>query len=119
MKDFFKSFQRSFRRKKKMEITPPAQRQSARKQSLAVVQVGVVNHAPLVLPTEVRSQTWSGRGGSPPPLRGVRRSGGEERHPGRRFTVTENLESAWSRGVTGGGAGGGARGSGHGKGEKK
>ena len=111
MKDFFKSFQRSFRRKKKLEITPPAQKQSVRKQSLAVAQVGVVNPTP---PTEVRSRTWSSRGGSPPPLRGTRGSG-EERHPGRRFTVTENLESAWSRG----GSVGGARGSGHRKGEKK
>lgn len=102
MKDFFKSFQRSFRRKKKQE--PPqatAQKQKARKQSLAPTQVGGAGLATAAPPVETRRRTWANKGGSPPPLRSNSMRG-EERHPGRRFTVTEDMDSAWMMGGAGG-----------------
>ena len=104
MKDFFKSLQRSFRRKKKSESSNP---------TVPANQGGVANgHAPVIPPpTEIRSRTWSNRGGSPLPSRANSlHRGDQERHPGRRFTVTEDLESAWTRKGDGGGAKGGAKG---------
>ena len=98
MRDFFKSFQRSFRRRKKGES-------GSGKESMMITQGGGANPAPVIPPAEVRRRTWSNRGGSPPPMRSssLRR---EEKHPGRRFTVMEDMESAWiagEAGVTGGG----------------
>lgn len=99
MRDFFKSVQRSFRRKKKVE--PSTTTLATNTESVTVGQGGV---APMTPPTEVRSRTWSNRRGSPLPARANSLHRGEESHPGRRFTVTEDMESAWKMG--GGGEGG-------------
>lgn len=91
MKDFFKSVQKSFRRKKK-DCTP----EKSRKESLAPTQVGGTGVHPLAANAK-KSKTWSNRRFSPPP-RTTNAVRGEEHHPGRRFTVTEDLKSAWTRG---------------------
>ncbi len=97
MKDFFKSFQKSFRRKKK-EIP-----QKTRKESLAPTQVGGQGFnllSPSNISNRNKSKTWSTNRHSPPPVRVTGMRG--ENHPGRRFTVTEGLRSAWTRGGHGG-----------------
>ena len=106
MKDIFKSFQRTFSRRKKQKDPPPpttatlsaSSNQKPRKQSLAPSQVGLT---PPDGQPEGRRRTWSNKGGSPPPLRSNSMRG-EERHPGRRFTVTEDMKSAWMMGGAGG-----------------
>lgn len=94
MKDILKSFQRSFKRKKKQDPAPSSQKQQTRKPSLAPTQVGGAGLVPVTPRTDSRRRTYSNKGGSPPPLR-ANSMRGEERHPGRRFTVTEDMESAW------------------------
>ncbi len=97
VKDFFKSFQKSFRRKKK-DIP-----QKTRKESLAPTQVGGQGFnllSPSNISNRNKSKTWSTNRHSPPPVRATGTRG--ENHPGRRFTVTEDLRSAWTRGGHGG-----------------
>ena len=115
MKDFFKSLQRSFRRKKKSDpMVKASPATTAATTTIANNKVGVASLAPVIPPTaaaaEVRSRTWSSRRGSPLPVRANSVHRGEERHPGRRFTVTEDLESAWTRKEGGVAIGGVARG---------
>ncbi len=93
MKDFFKSFQKSFRRKKK-DIP-----QKTRKESLAPTPVGGQGFnllSPSNISNRNKSKTWSTNRHCPPPVRATGTRG--ENHPGRRFTVTEDLKSAWTRG---------------------
>lgn len=107
MKDLFKSFQRSFKRKKRTESAssqPPKER--TKKESLAPTQVGGAGLIPVTPPTKPKRRTWSNRGDSPPPTPRSNSLRGEERHPGRRFTVTEDMKSAWIRGGAGGGVAG-------------
>ena len=115
MKDFFKSLQKSFRRKKKPSISstspPPQEEKKTKKSSLVPTRVGGAEQedtdAPPTGTNESKGKTWSSsslsRGSTGVRFRGSSSNhGGGEHHPGRRFTVTEDMTSAWSRGGEGG-----------------
>ena len=94
MRDFFKSLQRSFRRKKK-DIA--ISNQKVRKESLAPTQVGGTGLNAGAAHVEPWRKTWSSHRMAPV-LTKANSLRGEEHHPGRRFTVTEDMNSAWMRG---------------------
>ena len=105
MRDFFKSFQRSFRRKKKATPEADPNKRISRELFEPTQIRGPEIDASIFRSPERKSKTWSTRGVSSNRANSIH---GEENHPGRRFTVTEDLRSAWKReGGGGGGPGGG------------